>query len=156
MTNLNRFMRAMAITLGVLAIIFSCVLLTRDAGMGSLQASAHSAISALALSLVGIAFLILQPLMRQRPKEVLKNVLLGAAFVLWGIVQLRPQNALSVKLGGLVVALYVMDLAWTVLVSARTAKKSTSPQPCPANRCSSQKTWSSPLNCCCQCSGNNL
>jgi hypothetical protein len=67
---------------------------------------------------VGTSFLFLQPVLRPRLVELLRNVLLAAAFVLWGIVQLMPRNAISMRLGNVVIALYVFDLAWMTLGSA--------------------------------------
>jgi hypothetical protein len=50
-------------------------------------------------------------------------VLLAMTFILWGIVQLMPQNALSARLGNVVVALYVLDVAWAILfITCRTNK----------------------------------
>jgi len=50
--------------------------------------------------------------------ELLKRLMLGAAFLLWGIVQLMPPGDLAAELGNLVIALYVVDLGliiWTEL-----------------------------------------
>jgi hypothetical protein len=44
--------------------------------------------------------------------------MLGAAFLLWGVVQLMPASDLATELGNLVIALYVVDLGlliWTEL-----------------------------------------
>ena len=48
--------------------------------------------------------------MRPRPLELFKRVMLAAAFLLWGIVQLMPAGNLASELGNLVIALYVIDL----------------------------------------------
>jgi hypothetical protein len=89
---------------------------------GNLPRFWATAISAAPLLLVGASFLILQPLLRLGRLELLKNVLLAATFLLWGAVQLMPQNALTVRLGNLVIALYVLDLAWMTLGTATTGK----------------------------------
>jgi hypothetical protein len=44
--------------------------------------------------------------------EFLKNALLAATFLLWGIIQLMPRNATSIRLGNVVIVLYVLDLSW--------------------------------------------
>jgi hypothetical protein len=54
--------------------------------------------------------------------DLLKNILLASAFILWGIVQLMAQNALSKRLGNVVIALYVLDLAWVILVGLNPAR----------------------------------
>jgi hypothetical protein len=74
-------------------------------------------ISAAPLLLIGVSFLVVQMMLRPRWTELLKNILLAAAFILWGVVQLMEQNALSKRLGNVVIALYVLDLAWVILSS---------------------------------------
>lgn len=78
----------------------------------------HLPLSALPLLLAGSSYLILQAILRPRPLELLKRLMLGAAFLLWGIVQLMPASDLAAELGNLVIALYVVDLGliiWTEL-----------------------------------------
>jgi uncharacterized membrane protein HdeD (DUF308 family) len=75
-------------------------------------------LSAIPLFLAGSSYIILQALLRPRPLELLKRLLLGAAFILWGVVQLMRASSLAVELGNLVIALYVLDLGiiiWTDL-----------------------------------------
>jgi hypothetical protein len=86
--------------------------------------SAASVVSAVSLFLIGASFLMAQAILRPRPVELLKNVLLAAAFLLWGVVQLMEQNALSKKLGDVVIALYVVDLAWMILSGVNFAGRS--------------------------------
>ena len=75
-------------------------------------------LSALPLLLAGFSYLVLQAILRPRPLELLKRLMLGTAFLLWGVVQLMPASALSAELGNVVIALYVVDLGliiWTDL-----------------------------------------
>lgn len=122
MSTLNKVLRFISYVLAVLALAASAGLLACDAMAGNLPRFWTAAISAAPLLLVGASFLILQPLLRLGRLELLKNVLLAATFLLWGAVQLMPQNALAVRLGNLVIALYVLDLAWMTLGTATTGK----------------------------------
>lgn len=70
-----------------------------------------------------MAFLILQAAIRPRLIDLLKNALLAATFLLWGGIQFMPQNALSLRLGNVVIALYVVDLAWVILSSRISREK---------------------------------
>jgi hypothetical protein len=117
----NRVLRGMTIILVVLALAFTLALLVKDAGIGTLSRLPLHVISAMSLLLAGVAFLVVQPIMSPRPREFLKNVLLAVTFILWGIVQLMPQDVLSMRLDNLVVALFVLDLAWAALVNIRPA-----------------------------------
>jgi hypothetical protein len=46
-------------------------------------------------------------------------LMLGSAFVLWGIVQLMPPGVVATDLGDLVIALYVLDLGIIVQAELR-------------------------------------
>jgi hypothetical protein len=75
-------------------------------------------LSALPLLLAGSSYLLLQTILRPRPLELLKRVMLAIAFLLWGIVQLMPTSDLATELGNVVITLYVVDLGliiWTDL-----------------------------------------
>jgi hypothetical protein len=118
-SSMTRTLRCVATALAVMALLGSIALLASDAPLG-MKFSAP-AISAAPLLLIGVSFLIAQPILRPRRTELLKNVLLAAAFILWGIVQLMAQNRLSRSLGDVVIALYVLDLAWVTLASVKPA-----------------------------------
>ena len=74
----------------------------------------HAPLSALPLLLAGASYISLQALLRPPPMELLRRLMLGSAFLLWGIVQLMPPSALATSLGDLVIALYVFDLGLMV------------------------------------------
>jgi hypothetical protein len=71
----------------------------------------HTASSAAPLLLVGAAYISLQPMVRPRPADLLKRLVLGFAFILWGIVQLLPPGSTAAVLGDVVIVLFVVDLA---------------------------------------------
>jgi hypothetical protein len=110
MSILNRVLRWVSYGLAILALAAAVGLLINDAEIGNLPRLSMT--SAAPLLLVGTSFLFVQPVLRPRLVELLKNVLLAATFLLWGIVELMPQNAMSIRLGDVVIALYVLDLAW--------------------------------------------
>jgi hypothetical protein len=112
---LTNILRWISNVLAVLALAAGMGLLIADAKIWKLPGLPEAVISAAPLLLVGIAFLILQPIIRPRFSELLKNALLAATFLLWGAVQLMPQDALSKRLSNAVIALYVLDLAWVIL-----------------------------------------
>jgi len=111
-------LRCFSYVLAILALAACVGLLVGDVGIGNLTQLSPAAASAAPLLLVGTSFLFVQPALRPRLLDLSKNVLLAGTFLLWGIVQLMPQNALSIRLGNLVIALYVLDLAWITLGTA--------------------------------------
>jgi hypothetical protein len=87
------------------------VLLVLDSAAHGLPSLSHAPVSAAPLLLIGLAYVGLQPLVRPRPLELLKRLMLGGAFILWGIDQLLPPGRLATTLGDVVILLYVLDLA---------------------------------------------
>lgn len=67
-------------------------------------------LAALPLLLAGSSYIVLQAILRPRPLELLKRLMLGCAFLLWGITQLMAASNLATELGNVVIALYVIDL----------------------------------------------
>ena len=122
LAKVNRVSLYMTITLVVSALASSVALMAKDAGTEALIRLPRGVISAAPLLLIGVSFLIAQLMLRPRWTDLLKNVLLAAAFLLWGAVQLMEQNALSKRLGNVVIVLYVLDIAWVILTSANTER----------------------------------
>lgn len=122
-TNLNSILRWFSCGLSALALAASVGLLIGDVGIGTLPRLSAAVASAAPLLLVGTSFLFVQPILRPRLIELLKNVLLAATFLLWGTIQLMPRTATSIRLGNVVIALYVLDLAWVTLGTAISREK---------------------------------
>jgi hypothetical protein len=120
---MNKILRWLAIALVGLAVASSIGLLVRGARIGVAHGVSAASLSAVPLLAVGLSFLLVQAMVRPRRTELLKNLLLAATFLLWGVVQLMTQSVLSKRLGDVVVALYVMDLAWTILARVRLTGK---------------------------------
>ncbi len=120
---LNNALRWISYGLAILALATGTALLLADARLGTLPRLPAAAISAAPLLLVGTAFLIMQPVIRPRLAELLKNALLAATFLLWGAIQFMPRNTASLRLGNVVIALYVLDLAWVILGSKISRKR---------------------------------
>jgi hypothetical protein len=129
---LQELLRWIARSLAVLAVLSSFALLCVGATPLLTSLPTHIAkaafrgwalvkslpLSALPLLLAGSSYVVLQAILRPRPLELLKRLMLGIAFLLWGVVQLMPASDLSAELGNVVIALYVVDLGliiWTDL-----------------------------------------
>jgi hypothetical protein len=113
----------LAMVFVVLALVSSVMLLASDSKIAAVTGPWAAAISAVPLLAVGLSFLIIQLIIRPRATELLKNLLLAATFLLWGTVQLMAPNFVSKTLGDVVIALYVTDLAWTILTSVNPVEK---------------------------------
>jgi hypothetical protein len=122
-SGINKILFWLAAALAALALTFSVGLLTSATSFGFASGIPPAAISALPLLTVGASFLLVQAMIRPRRAELLKNLLIVAAFLLWGVVQLIERNPLSKTLGDVVIALYVVELAWTILARLNSTRK---------------------------------
>jgi hypothetical protein len=122
-SGLNKIVFWLAAALAALALTSTIGLLTLATNVGFARGLPPAAISALPLLTVGLAFLLVQTMIRPRRAELLKNLLIVAAFLLWGVVQLIERNPLSKTLGDVVIALYVVELAWTILDRLNSTRK---------------------------------
>jgi hypothetical protein len=75
----------------------------------------HQRLGALSLMLIGFSYIMLQLSARRRWNEMLKGVLLGTAFLLWGCEQLLPPSPLVTAMDGAVIAIFVVDLSLIIL-----------------------------------------
>jgi len=130
---MERVLRSAAGVLALAALLGSAALLLNDAApqliaFGKVVVAMaprawalldHAPLSALPLLLVGGSYIALQGLLRPAPIELLKRLMLGSAFLLWGIVQLMPPSIVATDLGDLVIALYVLDLGIIVQAELR-------------------------------------
>ena len=130
---LEKLLRSAAGVLAVAALVGSAALLLNDAApqliaIGKLVVAmaprawallGHAPLSAMPLLLVGGSYIALQGLLRPAPLELVKRLMLGSAFLLWGIVQLMPPGVVATDLGDLVIALYVLDLGIIVQAELR-------------------------------------
>jgi hypothetical protein len=106
---------SISIALTFLAILSCGLLLLADIAPQALASVGHVALSAAPLILIGAAYIALQCLLRPGFKELSKRLLLGLAFILWGIDQLLPPSRASMVLGDAVITLFVVDLGLITL-----------------------------------------
>jgi hypothetical protein len=102
----------------VVAVLTKCALLCAALLLlSNLQATSprtHAWLSALPLALAGIAYAVLQILLRPDLRTLWKRLLLAATFVLWAITQFLPSGRLAIFAGDAVVSAYVLDLFWII------------------------------------------
>jgi hypothetical protein len=76
---------------------------------------AHDILGALPLALIAVAYLAYQTVRKPGKAEVLKAVLLAAAFLLWAGNQLWPLASWSTLLNDLAIALFVLDIFFVLI-----------------------------------------
>ena len=107
----RRLARWLSILLFLLALLGIVTLLAGD-GWHRLQLTAlHQRAGAGSLMLIGASYMCLQLSWPRRWLELIKGVLLGVAFVLWGGELFVPPGALVTAMDSLVVTIFVVDLS---------------------------------------------
>lgn len=111
----GRAHRAAPAILGIITLLSVVVLLVWDARPGIFPPGAHDVFGALPLALIAVAYLVYQTVRRPRAAELLKAVLLAAAFLLWAANQLWPEAARATLYNDLAIALFVLDVFLVII-----------------------------------------
>ncbi|HEY3237903.1 MAG TPA: hypothetical protein VGJ84_24500 [Polyangiaceae bacterium] len=114
-TRLNRAHRAIPAMLGALTLASVGLLLAWDAFPGLFPTRAHDVLAAVPLSLIAVTYLLYQSMRRPAPMELLKAVLLAAAFLLWAANQLWPALPQATLFNDLAIALFVLDVFLVII-----------------------------------------
>jgi hypothetical protein len=104
-------MRAVTVLLLAVALASSAVLLGLDLSEGFREGDARRVVSALPLIAIALACLAFHATWTQEPLDLLKRVLLSAAFLFWAANQLFPAAGWAPVANDLAIALFVLDLA---------------------------------------------
>ena len=92
------------------ALVTIGTLIVTDAAHGLGHAVLHSRLGAVALIMVGCSYVSLQMIWRRPRHELVKAILLGSAFALWGGEQLLPASRWTTAMDTAVIAIFVVDL----------------------------------------------
>lgn len=99
----------------ILALAGIATLLFFDAVRQLQWTSIHQQAGSLSLMLIGASYICLQ-LSAKRPwNEMLKGILLGTAFLLWGGEQFLPAGHLVTGMDSAVITIFVIDLGLIIL-----------------------------------------
>ena len=104
-----RSVAILAVSAGVFALVVDSPLST-----GMRRVVGHSVAEAIPLLLVGIAYLAWLVTERAPAVALIKQILIAAAFLLWGVSLLMPPGQWSRFVGAVVIAIYVFDLVWLI------------------------------------------
>jgi hypothetical protein len=108
--RLTRIGRLAPVMLGVVTLASVAVLFVWDAEPGLFPARAHEVLAAFPLAMIAVAYLAFQAVQRPARMEVVKAVLLAAAFLLWAANQLWPELKQATLFNDLAIGLFVLDV----------------------------------------------
>jgi hypothetical protein len=116
---MTKLFRGFSVACCLSALAAIATLLVSDGIHWLKPSSVHQHAGAFSLILIGLSYVSLQ-LSAQRPSdEMLKGVLLGVAFLLWGCEQLLPPSTLVTAMDTAVVTIFVADLSLIILQHLR-------------------------------------
>lgn len=108
--RLDRAHRLFPMMLGVVSLAGVVFLLVWDVKPTLFPARAHDSLAALPLTLIAVAYLLYQVVRRPAPAEMVKAILLAAAFLLWAANQFWPNLRQATLFNDLAIALFVLDV----------------------------------------------
>jgi peptidoglycan/LPS O-acetylase OafA/YrhL len=111
-------------------------LVVTDAAHGLRYTSLHSRLGAVALIMIGASYVSFQIVSRRRRDELVRGILLGGAFALWGTEQLLPSGRWTTAMDTAVIAIFVVDLAMITLngLERPASQEGTGPPPISRSR----------------------
>ena len=101
--------------LAALTLVIVGVLLAVDVVPVAIGRRVHDILGALPLGLIAVAYLAHQTVLRPAPKEVLKTVLVAAAFLFWSANLVWPDPFVAMLFGDVAIALFVFDVFLVII-----------------------------------------
>ncbi len=109
-TRLRKSHRFLPALLGAVTLAGVAVLFAWDADPRLFPARAHDYLAAFPLALIAIAYLVYQAAHRPGRMELVKAILLAAAFLFWAANQFWPDLPLATLFNDIAIALFVLDV----------------------------------------------
>ena len=111
----SRLLKTISVSLAVLTLMSVGLLLVWDAAPRLFPTRAHGFLGALPLALIATTYLVYQAVQKPRTSELLKAVLLAAAFLFWAANQFWPDSQQATLLNDFAIALFVLDVFLVVI-----------------------------------------
>jgi hypothetical protein len=110
LNRLDRAHRALPVALGGVTLAGVVLLLVWDAYPKLFPPGSHDVLAAFTLAGIAVAYLIYQSAHRPPVRELIKAVLLAAAFFFWAANQLWPESPQATLYNDIAVALFILDV----------------------------------------------
>jgi hypothetical protein len=106
--SFGRLHRTLPPALGASSLAGAALLLATD--LLPISRHRHDVLAALPLALIAVAYLVHQSVLRPAPKELLKTLMIAAAFLAWAASLVWPDPVLAALFGDAAVVLFVVDV----------------------------------------------
>jgi len=108
--RLDRKHRTPGVILGIITLADVVALLVWDAFPAVFPAGSHDVLGAASLALIAVAYLVYQFERRPAAAELLKAIMLAAAFLFWAANQFWPNSPRATLYNDIAIALFVLDV----------------------------------------------
>lgn len=108
--RLSRAHRTLPVILGIVTLASVGVLFAWDVFPQLFSAKAHDFLAAFPLAMIAFAYLVYQTAHRPARMEVVKAIMLAAAFLFWAANQLWPDLHQATLFNDIAIALFVLDV----------------------------------------------
>jgi hypothetical protein len=137
--RLDRSHRRVPLILGVVTLAGVVLLLVQDAARQWFPVKSHDTLAAFALAMIAVAYLIYQIAHRPVPMELVKAILLAAAFLFWAANQFWPNLPRAMFFNDVAIALFVLDVFLVIAgwppAAADSSFAETGVGPCRCGQC---------------------
>jgi hypothetical protein len=113
--RLNHAQRAVSVVLGIITLASVVVLPMWDVFPSLFPARAHVLLAAIPLTMIAIAYLVYNTAHLPGPLELIKVIMLAAAFLFWAANQFWPDSPWAVLFNDIAMALFVLDVFLVII-----------------------------------------
>jgi hypothetical protein len=111
----DRAHKMVPLALGIVTLAGVVLLFVEDARPRLLPAGSHEVLAAFSLAMIALAYMVFQ-LMHRRPlAELVKTILLVAAFLFWAANQLWPNLPQASLFNDIAIGLFVLDVFFVIV-----------------------------------------
>lgn len=113
-TTSERTRRRIPLVLGIVTLAAVVLLYIEDAAPRLFPARSHDVLAAFSLAMIACAYLIFQLARHRAVAELVKTILLAAAFLFWAANQLWPNLPQAALFNDIAIGLFVLDVFFVI------------------------------------------
>lgn len=114
-TASDRARRVVPLVLGMVTLAGVALLFVEDARPRLLPAGSHDVLAAFSLAMIACAYMVFQLLHRRPLAELVKTILLAAAFLFWAANQFWPNLPQASLYNDIAIGLFVLDVFFVIV-----------------------------------------
>ena len=114
-TASDRARRLVPLILGIITLAAVAMLFVEDARPRLLPAGSHDALAAFSLAMIAVAYMVFQLAHRRPVTELVKTILLAAAFLFWAANQFWPNLPQASLFNDIAIGLFVLDVFFVIV-----------------------------------------